>query len=915
MTQKMSEAKDHVSYSYSVFIYGRPGEGKTTTAFRIVKDLVDDEVIKLDRCAILYEPDDLNEIRSTYVDLLLIDDMFGKHNAETSKLVAWRNFFSTLQTFVGSRKIRIIFASRMHIYFEYKRELAGHDVFSRTVELTSSDLTSDEKKHILLVQLKANERDIDEINIDECVSHKETDAGFPLCAQQFASYHTLFAKKAEYFEKPYTYCLEQNIQNLDEQSIIALLYVLYKGNKLETYEIDITKMSDDSKNELVNIAKLCGVEKSTAAIVKETKQKLIHMKGSYLKCIGKTFSFLHDTLYEVVAKLHGTEFPAEIIQHCTVDYLCQCIRIGDSASEGIICIEEDDFTTLAERCMHEVITNENGKRLSKHPIFENQQFIGELLHVLAENEETSKDFFSKGLSFNYVGIHAFLYHIILSKQKDDVFFREVSHYLKCNHASGFDKSCWKCRVKSEALTGACGANRKDLYIEFRKDGIEITTFCLYKAVENEEIDPEFVKMIIDELKAEGKYQVDNQELLFCLGLSMKNTKTYHILKESGLHTTTEILSFAVKFGDHELVSSLLQELINDKKWMPDDMYVSRALTEAHASGKDISYTVLIAAGAKLTVASVYWAIIEHGYEEVIYVLKSLKENDSFDPESYEIAWSMAMAMKNEDKRLHQLLTNEGVISTTALVNALSLIGYECDAIQRIIDELKTDGRWDAQDRFIAGAFMASCRRSDKRLTDILEKEGAGITPACLNDVVINSVEEVDSVVKTLKYNGRFDPEDKNIARAFVWSIEYKDKSVYDKLISAGLHLTMACLVAAVTSSKEALEFVIHGLKKEDKWIPDSDLALEALNVAYNKQDKSAYNTLMAEGITWKPRNLYVAVLIETVYGLQQVIKEMTNRCLLDSSCEDIDSALSLALSLKDKRKLNLLEKEGFLAKH
>ena len=910
MTQKMVEAKNYLADSYSLLLYGRAGEGKTTAAFRIVKCLVDEQIVKNERCATVYQPEDIKEIKFTDVDLLLIDDIFGKHNAEASKLVAWRSFFSTLNSCVAGRKIRIIFASRMHIYLEYKKELDGHGLFSRTVELTSSDLSSDEKKHILLAQLHANERDISAINIDECIAHKETDVGFPLCAQQFASYDSLYIRKADYFAKPYNYYFEQNIQNLDEQSSIALLYVFYKENKLEMRDLDVTKMTENSKNSLIHIAKLRGVEKPAAALVKETKQKIIHMKDSYLKCIGKTFSFLHDTMYEAVAKLHGTEFPSEIIKHCTIDYFCQCVCIGNLDSQNLVSIEEDDFTALAERSLCEVLENDNGERLSKHQIFEEPEFVKTLLDMLAENEDTCKDFFSKGLSYNYVGIHAFLYHMILKRHKNDIFIRETLPYLQCSHLSGFDKSCWKCQVKSEALAGACGANRNDIYMELRNDSVEITPFCLYKAVENEKINPDFVQVIINDLKKEGKYQVDNQELLFCLGMSLKNEQTFKILEESGLHSSTEMLHFAVKLGDNEVINALIAELKKENRWIPDDMYVSRALTEAHATCKDVIYSVLVSAGAKLTIASVYWAIIEHGYEEVLFVIESLKENDLVDPESYEMAWSMAMAMKNEDKRILQLLEKENSIPTTALVYALSTIGYECETIQHIIDELKLEGRWDYQNKFVAGAYMESCRRSDKRLTAILEKEGARITPACLNDVVLNSVGDIDGVIETLKANNEFDPANKYIARAFVWSIEYKDKSIYTKLISEGLCLTMACLVSAVRSSKEVLVSVISGLKEENKWLPEDNLALEALNAAFIKPDKLAYEILITEGLSWKHRNLYVAVECETVYGLKQIVKHMKNKGLIDANSEDIQCALSLASSLKDKRKIKLLIANG-----
>lgn len=205
--------------------------------------------------------------------------------------------------------------------------------------------------------------------------------------------------------------------------------------------------------------------------------------------------------------------------------------------------------------------------------------------------------------------------------------------------------------------------------------------------------------------------------------------------------------------------------------------------------------------------------------------------------------------------------------------------------------------------------MASRRRSDEKLSDLLLNQGAGITPASLHYAVC-VVNEIDHVIKTLKDTGKFDPSNRYSAKAFVWSIEYNDKAVHDKLVAEGLYLTMPSLVWAVGMQIDTLKYVIAGLREDGKWEPEGDLAAEALNKAFNKQDKRAYGVLLAEGMLWGHRNLYVAVKFETVYGLKLIIKELKKRDLLNNACGDIGEAVILAKSFKDKRKLNLLMKEG-----
>ena len=912
----MIRAKDHFFNGFSVVIYGRPGEGKTTAAFMIVKCLVDEGTLDLNRCVILFDPDDLKDVASADVDLLLIDDMFGKHNAEIGKFNGWSKFFATLQTFVTNQKVRIIITSRLHIFLEYRNKLAGLEVFSRVIELNSADLSVDEKQQILLAQLKINGRDTDDLDIRDCVSKDQSNFGFPLCAHQFASDLELYSKKQEYFSKPYKYYLEQNIHNLDDESFIALLYVFYKRNKLQATDLDITKMDKGSENTLLHIARLRGVDKPAAKIIRETKQKVNYLKDSYIRNIRKTYSFLHDTIYETVALVHGEEYPSEVIAQCTVDFLCQSVRVERTIEEGFLIIEDEDFTSLAERIVNEVTKESNGARLSTHPVLNNQQFVEELINVLTENEDTFREFFSTSLSFMYVGSHAFLYHVICCESNNDTFLQEVLPQLKCTHDNSNKASCWKCRVKSEALAAACALNRQDLYYILLDAGCQVETLCLYKAVENNDISPDFVKNIYHDLKKGNIFIPDKELLQFCLGLSIqhKDTRVFNILKECGLKLSSEVIYYIVQTGDINLLSSTLGDLIKEKKWKPDAMSVSRALVEALINNRHDILQTLEQAGAKLTEFAVYWAILDHGYEAVTTVVEKLLENDTFDVESRDMAWAMAMAIqkKTKDDRIYKRLKDVGVISTMSLVGALVETGQNIDEINHVIEELKMHGRWDVEDYSVAVAYMAACKRPDTTLKTVLESEGAAITPPCLNYAVIRYPDQVDFIIRSLKAAGKFNPSNKYIARAFVWSLECADKKIYNQLIQEGVELSMACLASAVERfiSLPTLENVIAGLKVEKKWNINDDFALEALCVANKRPDKAAYMRLISEGINWNPRSLYIAVECETVYGLKQVIKQLKDKSVLEVSNVDIQAAVSLASSLKDSRKYRVLKELG-----
>ena len=567
-------------------------------AFRIAKVFVDEGSINLGRCVALFEPTDIKDFKSTDVDLIIIDDIFGKHNSDSSKLSDWKLHFQTLQSFVENRNLKVIITSRLHIYTEYRSKLAGFSVFAAAVEINTEDLSNDEKVEILKAQLNAHGRDINDIDFLSCVSKHGTKSGFPMCCHQFAANNELFEMKENYFLKPYKYYLEQNINDLSDQNFLGLLYIFYKRNQLPYAALDITKLDKESERVLLHIARLRGIDKSLVALVRETRQTVNWLKGSYVRSVGKVFSFQHDTIYETVALIHGAEYPGEVITNCTIDFLCQCVEVEGEKREDLLIVDEDEFPCLAERFIDEVLHGDYGRRLSTHSALRNVVFVEELVSLISENEETLQKFLSKDMSFMYNGIHGFFYHTVLG-QTSDVLFERLLGNIECTHNKESKEHCWKCAVRSEALAGACGANREDLYQSLLDAGAEVETLCLYKACENHDINPAFVKRIYNDLKKAQRCIPDQELSQFCLGMSAchKDNRVFNIFTEAGLKPSSELIYYIVRMNDISLLSSTIKQLEGDEKWKPDAMSISRALVEALMNKQENCLEILNAAGA------------------------------------------------------------------------------------------------------------------------------------------------------------------------------------------------------------------------------------------------------------------------------------------------------------------------------
>ena len=924
-TEKLKTALERFESRNTILLYGRAGEGKSTTAFEMVKCLTENKEISLERCVMLSDPDDFKEIKSTEVDLILVDDIFGKHNTEANKLLGWENHFDTLKSFVFGQNIRLIACSRKHIYMECKETIEDIELFANAIELNSAELSNEEKRNILMLKLEASGRDFEDVNSQECIAQRESDVGFPLIASQFAMDDSAFGKKVEYFKRPFKYYLEQNMKKLDKLCKVTLFLIFCHENCLN---IDFTIWSEDTINIAQYIANLQGVNEPIALLRTKLQEKMQYLEGTFLKTTDQSVSFLHETVYETVAMIYASAFPREVIKYCTVDFLCQCVSVEKGNSEREIVVKHIHYRELADRVVKEVIKMKNVQRLSGHSCLQSSKFVVELLRQ-AELSSQLHELFNAGHSCHLMGNHGLLFYVIENKHGNDVFFDHALEHLHCNHdENDIQGDCWKCAVKSEALASACSVSRMDIYEKLSNVGAKVTEFCFMKAITNPHFNQELAEKFFRDAKRQDMFpQYMTDSLIsslssFCVLVAQNDTggilKVLPQMLTCYQNTTMKsflielCLYFASQKQNAQVMSCVLEFLkkSNQLSWT-DRRYVTRALTEVLAKSNNGLVEMLINAGAKWTEAAVYYAVREHDFETVVQTIQILKANNTFDPESFYMAWAMAIAMLHEDKRIQKKLKEEGVLPTTALVRDLVKTGQSEEVIQDVIEDLKRTDKWDPKDLRIGDAYITAHEEALVHIKDLLAKEGVGFCSSCLPPLVRRDKQNLplfQQVVQELKKSGLLDPTDKYIAYALVLAKKLNIKSICDILTAEGVSFNMAALVYTVNEDLSDIEDLISELKSNDKWNPDSDVALEALNRAYKRHDKSIYDKLLSEGIAWKSRSLIVAVQFETVYSLGLTVNQMKERNFLESSHEDIQRAVEMAKSLKDRRKFNLLSK-------
>ena len=71
----------------------------------------------IDRCLVLFSPSQWDHVDVEHVDIIMLDDAFGKHNMEIEVLRKWRPKLSTMQTYITSCKLKVRCLNKYHKFY------------------------------------------------------------------------------------------------------------------------------------------------------------------------------------------------------------------------------------------------------------------------------------------------------------------------------------------------------------------------------------------------------------------------------------------------------------------------------------------------------------------------------------------------------------------------------------------------------------------------------------------------------------------------------------------------------------------------------------------------------------------------------------------------------------------------------
>ena len=383
-TSQFVKVKRTLDKERVVIIVGTAGEGKSTTALALTSS------VDKGRFLIINNPNQIEQIGPKAADLIIIDDIFGRYYFDQNRFSDWKARLDILQSVLKANDVKVIITTRTEIWRRCYSEMARFEIFNHIVELCSSSVSSKEKMKILEKHIQINGRALYQQNIEEYVEFYMLPFGFPLCASMFAAQTDLFLTQGYFFKLPYSF-IKDILTSMEKEMYVTLLFLFYKNNRC--LDIDLKpqkrlKMADPTFNAnlLKSVAKLVGINPAAVSLpfVRDTLDSLT---GILVKYENKVYSFIDRTVYDCVTFYHAETYLEEVVEHCTMEFLCRYVDTDDSKTKHSLIIEPDSYGILAERIIKEVTENRSFEPIINLSALESESFCTFLVKALDESQQ------------------------------------------------------------------------------------------------------------------------------------------------------------------------------------------------------------------------------------------------------------------------------------------------------------------------------------------------------------------------------------------------------------------------------------------------------------------------------------------------------------------------------------------------
>ncbi|KAL3857958.1 hypothetical protein ACJMK2_012582 [Sinanodonta woodiana] len=914
-TNQAEKAKKLLEEKRSIVIKGNPGEGKTTMSLI----LIENEKYK-DKRVVLHSADDWKTVDMEHVNIIVLDDVFGKYDFDHGLLLKWMVYLPTIQEHVDGGRLQVIVTSRVDILSKAKDMLKSLRLFSDDFSLTlsSKNLTKSEKKDILNRELHRHDRNVNEYDKETCIDNFHGLIGFPQCCLLFASDRQLFDRGPKFFTSPKEFFLE-NITQLDDTRFLSLAFLFCNGEIFEE-NLSPETMTESSKKLLIDLASRLIISKKFASIellrnVYDSFGELYVEKSmsydfSLMHLVRKPrIKFTHPTVSEAVGHVLGERCCEMVVKYGDFGYLYQrtyTAEVKDSTSEKVF-LPVYVYGLLAERMVHDVVNRSLVSSVVKHSALKRPDFIKKLKNEL-NKVNVLKDFFMTGKSrFQFYNLSkgncvTFMQYI-LQGDTDVVrlVYSELLEMLACAHNTNNTPDCWRCEEKQNLLELALYYHHFEIADKLITMKACYTHISLCNAARHGDL--KRVQTIRESLK---KNPVFNPESVEDKLITRKACYTHISLYNAARH------------GDLKRLQTITESLKKNLVLDPASKEAKYALYRAYVSGDQSLIEFLLKEGIILDSRHVVNAVKHGDMNVLIKVVEHLKCY-KWNPMCDDASEALANAINGEKYDVYDLLVQNGIsLKMKNLPFVIMGSHISLEFLKKVIQYMKYTDNWDPKCDDASEALVVAIYRKKDDVYDLLVQDGVSLKMKSLLSIITEyyeiSLESVKKVIQHLKDTDNWDPKCDVACEAL--EVAVCDHDVFDLLVQEGVSLQMKSILNIITDfyeiSLESVEKVIQHLKDTNNWDPKCDDASKALENAINGEKYDVFDLLIQNGVSLKMKNLPGVIMDgeEISLSLQNLIQNMKDTDNWDPKCDDASDALEVAIYIEKYDVCDLLVQDG-----
>ncbi|XP_067663402.1 uncharacterized protein [Haliotis asinina] len=409
-TKAYTAIRKVLDFHHVVVILGYPGEGKTTCAKYLAEDYNSHMSSSGPRYEILYikSPAEFKEkVDPTSFQIIIVDDIFGTHTVNLSKIELWVDYLDMMQFVVraGTSKLRLVITCGRHLYEKVQQYLHGQKVFQdcHMVDISADGLGLQPEERADILRSNAGYLSYgDSAGMMAYSSY----SGYPLCCRLYSISKTFRNLGRVFFNDPSKYIPQEieKVDNYDKTVFGVLVCAALNGGMINLKGKEVSELDQEMWENLKKILRTlkAPVDDLELWILQEAARVL---SGVFLLPIQTdSYRMIHHRITEHVLRQFSHGNAQMVIEMASPEIFMEFVRsglYGEGMHECTFNVYTLKFDILARRLVFDILQGKI-RTASMHQTFTDEKFVKhffEYLDRLGNLEAVYRARDENGLSF------------------------------------------------------------------------------------------------------------------------------------------------------------------------------------------------------------------------------------------------------------------------------------------------------------------------------------------------------------------------------------------------------------------------------------------------------------------------------------------------------------------------------------